>query len=256
MSWLEPPRTDRGLTSDIAGRVLFLVGDGDNLVTAEQRDQLADPMSTDNPIERATQLYEQAVFGGDADALTLAERELDTAEADLALARGRILHARFLQLREEIPQELALFEQAAELYRRLGDTRGEAEALFWIGCYRQVVREDHAAARPTLERSYELAAGTGDELTMSYAVRHLGFADQADGDTAAARRRFEESVLLRRNLGFEPGIAAGLLALAHLSVQEGDRDQASALLEEAESIARSSRSHGVLTWIEQVRRDL
>lgn len=213
-------------------------------------------MSTDNPIERAKQLYEQAVFGGDADALTVAEHELDTAEADLALARGRVLHARFLQLRQEDPQELALFERAAERYRRLGDARGEAEALFWIGCYHQVVRDDHATGRPTLERSYELAAGAGDELTMSYAVRHLGFADQADGDTAAARRRFNESVLLRRKLGFEPGIAAGLLPLAYLSAQDGDRDQALTLLDEAESIARNSQSHGVLAWIEQARRDL
>lgn len=213
-------------------------------------------MSTDGPTERARLLYEQAVFGGDADALTLAELELDTAEADVALARGRILHARFLQLHKETPRELALFEQSAELYRRLGNTRGEAEALFWIGCYHQVVRDDHASARPTLERSYELAAGTGDELIMSYAARHLGFADQADGDTAAARRRFEESVRLRRNLGFEPGIAAGLLALASLSAQEGDRGRALTLLDEAESIARSSRSHGVLTRIEQARRDL
>ena len=204
-------------------------------------------MSTDNPIERAKQLYEQAVFGGDADALTLAERELDTAEADLALARGRVLHARFLQHRQEDPRELPLFEQAAEQYRRLGNTRGEAEALFWIGCFHQVVRDDHATGRPTLERSYELSEG--DDLTRSYAVRHLGFADQAAGDLAAARRRFEESVLLRRNLGWEPGIAAGLLALAYL---EGG-DQGRALLDEAETLARNSESHGVLSWIDQAR---
>ncbi len=209
-------------------------------------------MSTDNPIERAKQLYEQAVFGGDADALTLAEQELDTAEAGLALARGRVLHARFLQDRQENPRELPLFEQAAEQYRRLGNARGEAEALFWVGCCQQVVRGDHATARPTLERSHELAAAAGDELTMSYAVRHLGFADQANGDTAAARRRLEESVLLRRKLGWEPGIAAGLVALAYL---EGG-DQARVLLDEAESLARNSESHGVLAWIEQARRDL
>lgn len=207
-------------------------------------------MSTDGPIERARQLYEQAVFGGDADALTLAEHELDTAEADLAVARGRVLHARFLQLRQEDPQELPLFEQAAELYRRLGNARGEAEALFWIGCFHQVVRDDHAAGRPFLERSCALAAD--DELIMSYAVRHLGFADLAAGDTAAARRHLEESVRLRRNLGWAAGIAAGLLALAHLE----DHARALALLDEAETLARNSRSHGVLTWIEQARRDL
>ncbi len=207
-------------------------------------------MSTDGPIERARQLYEQAVFGGDADALTLAERVLDTADADLALARGRVLHARFLQLRQEDPRELPLFEQAAEQYGRLGNARGEAEALFWIGCYHQVVREDNVTGRPFLERSYALAAD--DELIRSYAVRHLGFADLAAGDTAAARRQLEESVRLRRNLGWEPGIAAGLVALAHMA----DGAEALALLDEAESLARNSGSQGVLRWVEHVRADL
>lgn len=204
-------------------------------------------MTTDDPITRATRLYEQAVFGGDADALTLAERELDTAEAALALARGRVLHARFLELRQEDPRELPLFEQAAEQYRRLGDVRGEAEALFWIGCYHQVVRQDHETGRPHLERSY----AAGDELTRSYAVRHLGFADLAAGDAAAARRHLEESVRLRRDLGWAPGVAAGLVALAHLTGGE----EARTLLDEAEELARNSRSFGVLRWIDQARND-
>jgi len=41
-------------------------------------------------------LYESAVFGGNAEALSTGDRELDAVEADLALARGRLLHARFL----------------------------------------------------------------------------------------------------------------------------------------------------------------
>jgi hypothetical protein len=41
-------------------------------------------------------LYEGAVFGGDASGLAEAERYLSAVEGDLALARGRVLHARFL----------------------------------------------------------------------------------------------------------------------------------------------------------------
>ena len=44
-------------------------------------------MSAEDRIERARLLYERAVFGGDADALATADRELDAVEADLALAR-------------------------------------------------------------------------------------------------------------------------------------------------------------------------
>src|SRR6201989_2329594 len=98
-------------------------------------------MSAEDRIERARLLYERAVYGGDASALETADRELDAVEADLALGRGRVIHTRFLaQLDEELerltedPRELTLFERAMELYRELGDVRGESESLFWIGC--------------------------------------------------------------------------------------------------------------------------
>jgi hypothetical protein len=101
-------------------------------------------MTAEGRIDRARLLYERAIFGGDASALAVAERELNGVEADLALARGRVIHARFLEQRNEgteqlneDPNELALFERAAELYQLFGDTRGEGESLFWrnrCGC--------------------------------------------------------------------------------------------------------------------------
>jgi hypothetical protein len=209
------------------------------------------------PIERAGELYERAVFGGDAGALALADAELDGVEADLALARGRVLHARFLaaerDARTEDPREGPLFERAAALYRERGNRRGEAEALFWVGCYRQVVRGDSDGALPALERSYELARSEQDKLTMSYAVRHLGFADLAAGRLDAARSRLAESVRLRREIDFRPGVAAGLVALAHVAIETGDRDAALDLLAEAESVARGCGAHGVLRWVDQAR---
>lgn len=213
-------------------------------------------MSEHDRLERSKVLYERAVFGGDADALALAEHDLDAVEADLALARGRILHARFLEQRQEDPHELELFTRAAELYRKLGDARGEGDSLFWVGAFHQVIRDDSAAALPALERAYQLAAEAGDKLTMSYAVRHLAFADMAADRTDLARERFEESVRLRREVGFMPGVAAGLLALAELTAATGDRDGASALLDEAAGIATASAARGILRWIDGARAEL
>jgi hypothetical protein len=69
------------------------------------------------------------------------------------------VHTRFLLRRdqdatgaEKDPGELALFERAAQLYRALGDVCGEAEALFWVGCFHQVVRHDNAIASRSLSR--------------------------------------------------------------------------------------------------------
>ncbi|GLX04561.1 hypothetical protein [Microbispora sp. NBRC 16548] len=226
-------------------------------------------MSGDVRLERAGALYEQAVFSGDASALAEADRELDAVEADLAtvgtgrdigaveaglaLARGRVVHARFLEHREEDPRELELFERAADLYRRLGDGRGEGEALFWIGCFHQVVRHDDEAAGPALRRSYELAARAGDRLTMSYALRHLGIAEHKAGRLKAARERLEESVRLRRELGFDPGVAANLVGLAYIAAAEDRRDDAQRLLDEAAALAEASGALGIARHVEQAR---
>jgi tetratricopeptide (TPR) repeat protein len=208
------------------------------------------------PFEQARLLYEQAVFNGDDGALPAADLILDAAEAGLALARGRIMHARFLAHQQEDPQELALFERAAALYHRLGDIRGEGESLFWAGTFHQVVRGDDDAAGPPLERAWSLAQTVGDKLTLSYVVRHLGFAEMAAGRLDGARELLEESVRLRREIGFTPGVAAGLLALAELAARAGDRDRALALLDEATAIAAETRARGILRWAEQARQEL
>ena len=114
----------------------------------------------DGRVRQAGLLYEQAVFTGDEAPLAEADRELDAAEADLAVARGRLMHTRFMLTREhdpaaaeEDPGELPLFERAALLYRGLGELGGEAEALFWVGCFHQVIRHDNDTALPILEQS-------------------------------------------------------------------------------------------------------
>lgn len=213
-------------------------------------------MSTDERIERARLLYERAVFGGDASALATAERELNAVEADLALARGRVVHARFLEHRIEDPDELALFQRAAQLYQMLGDTRGEGESLFWVGAFHQVVRHDNAAAVTALERSCELATQVDDKLTMSYALRHLGIAEHTAGRLDASRERLEESVRLRREIGFLPGVAANLVGLAHIAAGQGRRDEALTLVEEAGAIAEANGAQGIVRSVEQARAQL
>ncbi len=213
-------------------------------------------MTRDERLSRAQRAYEQAVFGGDPSGLEPAERELDAIEADTAVARGRLLHARYLADRQEDPRELALFERAAELYRHAGDRRGEAEALFWIGTCHQVVRQSNDAALPALRRSRELATQSGDELTLSYALRHLAIAAHGAGRLDEGRALLEESTRLRRSLGFLPGVAANLVGLAYIAAAQERHDDAGAMLDEARRIATEHSAAGLLPVIEQAAQDV
>lgn len=202
-------------------------------------------------IQHVEQLYEAAVFGGDVAAVPSAMQELDRLEAELALARGKILHARFLQEWQEDPQEEAVLLRAVALFEQVGDERGLGEALFWLALVHQVLRGDHDRALPLLERADELALRAGDRLTRSYVVRHLAFVDLEAGRPAAARARLEESLRLRRELGFMPGVAAALLALAQLEAEHGDRARALARADEARAVAEGCGALGVLGWIDR-----
>jgi tetratricopeptide (TPR) repeat protein len=222
-------------------------------------------MTAEDRIERARLLYERAVFDGDDDGAVLgtADSELDGVEADLALARGRIMHTRFLGQRDEDPEraaadprELALFERAAELYRDRADGPGEAEALFWVGCFHQVVRRDDLTAVPILERSRQLADAAGDKRTLSEVLRHLGIAEHRAGRLDAARDRLEESTRLRREIGQLPGVAANLVGLAYIAAAANRPDDARALLSEAAAIAQSTGAHRITRQVNEARSHL
>ena len=208
-------------------------------------------MDTDARIEKARILYERMAFEADSGGLAIAERELDGVEADLALARGRVLHGRFLHEGREDSRELALFRHAAALYRGLGDVRGEGESILWIGIFHQVVRQDDGAAVPMLERSRDLVMQVGDRHTLSYVLRHLGIAEHAVGRLEEARRFLEDSTRLRRDLGFRPGVAANLVGLSYIAAAQDRREEAIAMLEEAADIADSSGAYGIARQIDE-----
>ncbi|GAA1862614.1 tetratricopeptide repeat protein [Asanoa iriomotensis] len=215
----------------------------------------------DDRLIEARERYEAALFAGAEDGLDAADRALDAVEADTAVARGRIRHARYLSARAageqaaEDPAEIALFERALALYEALDDTRGAAEAQFWVGCYHQVVRGDMDTTEAMFARARDLAEAAGDDLIRSYALRHLAFAAQHAGRTDEAHAALAESTRLRRDLGFTAGVAANLVAQAHFTAEGGPGD-ASALLDEAATLASDSGAHAVAGWVLEARTEL
>lgn len=209
-----------------------------------------------DPLVRVDLLNEWALFAGNEEARRRAGDELARAEVLLALGRGRMVHAEFLTARKEDPRELELFERALELARSLGDRGLEAQALFWVGLVHQVVRGDSPASLRFFQDSYDVAQELGDTLTMSYAARHLGFADLEAGRDEDAWKRFEESVALRRADGFLPGVAAGLLTLGEVAAESGRPEEARTLLLEARTLAEQVGAEPFLRRIEGALAEL
>jgi tetratricopeptide (TPR) repeat protein len=215
-----------------------------------------DARNVDSRLADLRSLYDRATFSGDGGAIAHSEEVLSSLEADLSMARGRLAHAQFLagsERAEADRDELAQFERAAELYGSVADERGLADALLWIGIAHQVVGGNPEAASEPLHRSYELARNADDLLTLSYAARHLGFLYAARGERPRARELLDESLAIRRRLDFQPGIAAALLAVAEFAAEDGDRQSATSLLDEAERVAHGCEAAGVLRWISVAR---
>jgi tetratricopeptide (TPR) repeat protein len=215
-----------------------------------------------SPADTITSLYAIEAYDFDAASLAEADKLLDAAGHDPAdpgylLARGRTLHARFLVDRSTgTDEELRVLEQAEQLFRAAGDQRGLAEALFWIGTYHQVVRRDNDGSVPYFHQAYEAAISADDAMVLSCVERHLGFVEILAGRRTEAFPHLNASVRLRREIGFDAGAAAALLALAEATAEGGDPGAASALLDEAKTLADTVGASGVLRHIEEFRRSL
>jgi len=86
---------------------------------------------------------------------------------------------------------------------------------------------------------------------MSYALRHLGIAEHTAGRLEATRGLLEESVRLRREVGFLPGVAANLVGLTYIAAAQSRREEA--LATEAAEAAQASGARGLLSQVEEAR---
>lgn len=204
-----------------------------------------------NDLERAERAYQTAMFAGETDEAAEALRDLGGSGPEYDLARGKLRHCANIADRRLDAEELACFERAETAFAERGDLRGTGEALFWRGCYHQVLAGDDDTARPLFERALELSEQAGDLLMASYALRHLGISRYMAKDLDAAERLLQESTSLRRALGFEAGVAANLVGLAYIALDRGDRLQAQLTAQEAADAAQGCGAHAVAGWARQ-----
>ena len=180
---------------------------------------------------------------GGSSALTRARAAADGAGAavsfDLEFVRLKHDYAIALFGPEDRDPSVAegLAARAAALSDGALDPVRRANAVFYAGLIAELLRADEATARARYEQALRLGEEAGDELIISYALRHLGYLAAAAGDADGARGMLQRSMELRQRVGCVPHVLAQQLALAELA-RAGGRDAAW-----AEAMAGQ-----VLTW--------
>jgi tetratricopeptide (TPR) repeat protein len=208
-------------------------------------------------------LIDQGGFGG-FDTRSEQWQYLDMALADaqqtndLSLlgaiwdARGMSLHHQFLDTGRtaEPPEELPSFERGLTYRQQADDQHGIAESLFHIGLIYGIVRQDHQKALPFLQQSYTLAQTLGDHITASYAIRHMGFAQYDAGNLIQALENLQESLQLREQAEFIPGVAMALVMLAYANAELKQHALALEHLHRAKAIFQELDAAKRVGWVE------
>jgi tetratricopeptide (TPR) repeat protein len=131
----------------------------------------------------------------------------------------------------------------AEELRAAAPDRGRgAAATFYAGLIADNLRGDGAAARTAFAAALSAAEEAGDDLTVSEALRHLGYHHGEAGDTEQARQMWERSAELRERAGAVPFALSQQLLLAVLARDTGDPAEARAV---AGQVRRWARALGV-----------
>jgi tetratricopeptide (TPR) repeat protein len=199
--------------------------------------------------EPAERTYQELLTRARADG----DRALKAAVLD---RQAMLMHFRALEgdpAQADSDGEEALFQQALEIRRDLGDQAGIAESLFGLGLVHQVLRQDWDAAMPYYWEALDLAERHGDLLLRSEVHRHVGFYyANSDLQSDKALEHLRISHELRAELGDPRWIAGGTMALGIAELVDGLREQGLAHVREAVAQAHEAGlSAQRVAWMEQ-----
>ena len=138
----------------------------------------------------------------------------------------------------------------------LGDERGEGEALFWIGCFRQVVQRNMKDAYPFLQRAKELAELAGERRRWPRPSGTWASWRITPGSCTWRGPGWRNLLQLRQEIGLRLGVAANQVGLAYVTAQQGDHATAMALLDEAAATARADGAHALTRQVNEARASL
>jgi non-specific serine/threonine protein kinase len=123
----------------------------------------------------------------------------------------------------------ALVADGLTLWRRLGDPRGIARALYDAG----IVAGDCARRAPLFEEAAVRLGAVGEPLGAAMARMQVGIAALDCGEAGRAESLLEEALAVLRREGFGYGVASALQMLAQATADRGDPRRAAGRWAEA-----------------------
>ncbi|HEV2009760.1 MAG TPA: tetratricopeptide repeat protein [Candidatus Limnocylindria bacterium] len=139
----------------------------------------------------------------------------------------------------DIPQALALAEEALAAYRELGDRAGVAKVLsgYAYGLYQL---DDRARARPVLDECIALMRELNDRFGLAWALEADALINIKDGRLDDARTSIAESLRIFAAAGDLSGVMFLLMDSAILAALGGDLDRAVRLFAACEKVRDES----------------
>ena len=142
-----------------------------------------------------------------------------------------------------VPSErLALAQEALDLYRRIGDRRGEGNVL-WAMLDIEVLRLRPDAAHALGEECLRIFGETGDRFMLAWTQYMLGLNDNLRSDRVSARDRFLSALESFRDGADVSAYGLVLDGLAALSFADGDREHAMRVAGGADAIQQRAGAH-------------
>ncbi len=145
---------------------------------------------------------------------------------------------------------LHYIEQAREIYRRIGDRRGEANALWGMGNY-QYFHEFPGHGVNEFRQALEMFRDVGDLTMEAWALHMLGTGLIREGDVAAARGFIDHAVRHFYDAGDASGLTLTLDDLSAIAVVEGDLPRAARLRGAARNLTTETGA-GLAGYVEDM----
>jgi predicted ATPase/class 3 adenylate cyclase len=144
---------------------------------------------------------------------------------------------------------LASLQEALDLYRALGDERGQANVLWGIG-NREYFLNDPQAGVVALAEALEIFRRVGDRTMEAWTLHMLGGSKLRLGDTETSRGHFGAALRLFHESGDAAGLTLVFDDLASQAASDNDPERAARLWGAARSLSASTGA-GLASFVDQ-----